>query len=37
MIIAVEEASIDISRMQCIAGINDNPIEYGINRVRPFK
>ena len=37
MVIAVKEASIDISRMQDIAGINDNPIECRINRVRPFK
>src|ERR1700737_3045954 len=37
MVIAVKEASIDISRMQDIAGINDDPIKCRINRVRPFK
>jgi hypothetical protein len=34
---AVNEASIDISRMQDIPGINDDSIERRINRVRPFK
>jgi len=32
-----KEASVDISRMQDISRINDDPIKCRINRVRPFK